>query len=110
MSSTTTKRPRSSEDDDEWFNSSKRLNASQSSTQPSIDDDLSTIYTNGDDDPSLFELDLSMCPELSSVDEKMSDLNIGGSLPVNEEGDEMQKAAIAHATSGGNLFLTGKAG
>ncbi len=108
--SSTSKRPRSSNDeDDELINSTKRLNASQS-TQPSIDD-LSTIHTNGDDDPSLFELDLSMCPELGSVDDKMSDLNIGGSLPaVSEEGDDQQKAAILHATTGGNLFLTGKAG
>ena len=79
------KRPRSSPE--EIFTTpSKRLNASS------------------------FELDLSLCPEVSYIDEKFSQLEIDPTKNNDDEGDEMQKAAIAHATKGGNLFLTGKAG
>ena len=108
------KRPRPSPSVEEIFpTSTKRLHPSQSSTQTSTQtssgDDVSS---NGDSmDSSSFELDLSQCPEISTMDDKFTQLKIDDPIKISEEeGDEMQKAAIAHATSGGLLFLTGKAG
>lgn len=121
------KRPRPSDPTyEEIFPSTKRLYPSQSSTQTSaVHNDNDTADSNAPADDvqftseeeefftakgdQNFELDLSICPEFSSVDDKMSKLQIGEEAAV-EEGDEMQKAAIEHAVNGGNLFLTGKAG
>ncbi|KAL7536858.1 hypothetical protein ACHAXR_009728 [Thalassiosira sp. AJA248-18] len=99
-------------------NSRTGLHPSQSSTQPSADNEHAastndaadvqfTDYSESDDACS-FVLDLSTCPEISSMDDKMAQLSLDD--PAIGEADEMQKAAIAHATMGGNLFLTGKAG
>ena len=53
------------------------------------------------DDASSFGLDLSMCPELSSMRDSMSQMQINDDddddetkLGKVDEGDEMQKAAI----------------
>mmetsp|Transcript_21600 Transcript_21600/g.39056 ORF Transcript_21600/g.39056 Transcript_21600/m.39056 type:complete len:789 (+) Transcript_21600:55-2421(+) len=134
------KRVHSSLSYDEIFpTSAKRLATSQSSTSsrqtPSVNVDLivdECSNANDDDSDNSFELDLSMCPELSSVDRQFSQLQISSTTIDNDnnptakhhhdhhhhqeeedddEGDEMQKAAISHAVAnGGNLFLTGKAG
>eukprot|EP00571_Detonula_confervacea_P016008 CAMPEP_0172307818 /NCGR_PEP_ID=MMETSP1058-20130122/8592_1 /TAXON_ID=83371 /ORGANISM="Detonula confervacea, Strain CCMP 353" /LENGTH=915 /DNA_ID=CAMNT_0013020093 /DNA_START=200 /DNA_END=2948 /DNA_ORIENTATION=+ len=118
------KRPRSSPNNGDIFSQpTKRLNPSQSSTQSSaVGNNDSTnnvavevqITEDDSDDASSFELDLSMCPEFSRMDDKMSKLSldptIGDEEEDREQGDEMQREAIAHAAQGGNVFLTGKAG
>jgi len=94
--------------------SSKRSYSTQSSTQSDNNGGGGISSTQSDiemdtDDASTFELDLSMCPELSSVRDSLSQLDIDKDDIAKEEvGDEQQMKAIEHATKGGNLFLTGK--
>ena len=93
--------------------SSKRSYSTQSSTQSDnngggISSTQSDIEMDTDG-ASNFELDLSMCPELSSVRDSLSQLDIDKDDIAKEEvGDEQQMKAIEHASKGGNLFLTGK--
>ena len=104
------KRPRSPPafDYDEEDSTAKRTCSSPSTQQ-------SEYYTADDEDEndsSSFQLDLSLCPD-GSVRDDLSQLQLlsdGGDAAKEEVGDEMQMAAIDHATKGGNLFLTGKAG
>lgn len=107
------KRPCPSSNNDEQP-SSKRSYSTQSSTQSDnngggISSTQSDIEMDTDD-ASNFELDLSMCPELSSVRDSLSQLDIDKDDVAKEEevGDEQQMKAIEHASKGGNLFLTGK--
>ena len=111
----THKRPCPSSNNNDDQPSSKRSYSTQSSTQsdsnggggissPQADIEMDT------DDASSFELHLSMCPELSSVRDSLSHLDIDKDDIAKEEevGDEQQMKAIEHASKGGNLFLTGK--
>ena len=107
------KRPCPSPNNDEQP-SSKRSYSTQSSTQSDIYGGGGISSTQSDiemdtDGASKFELDLSMCPELSSVRDSLSQLDIDKDDIAKEEvGDEQQMKAIEHASKGGNLFLTGK--
>eukprot|EP00578_Thalassiosira_sp_NH16_P025797 CAMPEP_0181085794 /NCGR_PEP_ID=MMETSP1071-20121207/5412_1 /TAXON_ID=35127 /ORGANISM="Thalassiosira sp., Strain NH16" /LENGTH=944 /DNA_ID=CAMNT_0023167605 /DNA_START=1750 /DNA_END=4584 /DNA_ORIENTATION=- len=122
MTSPLPKRPRPSPGEENVAfaqNPAKRLHSSQSSTQSSsstsndaVEVQVTEDDCNNDDDASSFELDLSACPEFHTMNEQMSQLQIDSMTTAlaEEEGDEMQKAAISHAENGDNLFLTGKAG
>ena len=95
--------------------SSKRSYSTQSSSTQSGNNGGGISSTQSDiemdtDDASNFELDFSMCPELSSVRDSLSQLDIDKVDKAKEEevGDEQQMKAIEHASNGGNLFLTGK--
>ena len=110
----THKRPCPSSNNNEDQPSSKRSYSTQSSTQSDnngggISSTQSDIEMDTDD-ASNFELDLSMCPELSSVRDSLSQLDIDKDDIAKEKevGDEQQMKAIEHASKGGNLFLTGK--
>ena len=71
-----------------------------------------------DDDASTydFQQDLLSCPEVFSMEEIKTQLNDIEKQQAKEKeekeavGDEKQMEAIQHATQGGNLFLTGRAG
>ena len=108
------KRPCPSSNNDDQP-SSKRSYSTQSSTQSDnngggISSTQQSDIEMDTDDASNFELDLSMCPELSSVRDSLSQLDIDEDDIAKEEevGDEQQMKAIEHANKGGNLFLTGK--
>ena len=110
----THKRPCPSSNNDKQP-SSKRSYSTQSSTQSDnvVGGGISSTQSDIEmdtDDASNFELDLSMCPELSSVRDSLSQLDIDKDDIAKEEevGDEQQMEAIEHARKGGNLFLTGK--
>lgn len=73
----------------------------QSSTQSCSGEEKKENHDDEMDDASSFELDLSMCPELSSMRDSMSQMQINDDNDDDEtklgkvdEGDEMQKAAI----------------
>ena len=110
----THKRPCPSSNNDKQP-SSKRSYSTQSSTQSDnvVGGGISSTQSDIEmdtDDASNFELDLSICPELSSVRDSLSQLDIDKDDIAKEEevGDEQQMEAIEHARKGGNLFLTGK--
>lgn len=103
MTASPSKRPRRGDGIEPSPTSTKRQHLSSSHPY-----DETASNDDADDAPS-FELDLSTCPEFFRMDDEMSKLQIDPDK-CEEQGDETQMAAISHATSGGNLFLTGKAG
>ena len=109
------KRPCPPPNNKEQPSSKRSYYSTQSSTQSDNNNGGGISSTQSDiemdtDDASNFELDLSMCPELSSVRDSLSQLDIDKDDIAKEEevGDEQQMRAIEHASKGGNLFLTGK--